>query len=169
MSGILTDEENAHLSVLKKNGFLIKFKKSDMKNVTKNGGIAILCGDGDVSIYDHHKAIISKRAHSIKLFGGPLLLCPSFKKYNKHAVSAILENISWGKSAKETKTFFIYFHYPCGVATLFDHSMDDVLKMAPEATKCIQDFFDPKKIITFFHVKRRNKGGKIEQNSYILK
>lgn len=168
MSGILSKDENAYLSTLKKTNLLKKFTREDMKNITKNGGIAIFCGDGDISIPSYHENIISERAHCVRLFGGPLLLCPSFRGFNKARADFILENIAWGKQAKETNTFFVYFHFPCGVATHFKHNMDDILNMAPEANDAINTVFTPKKILTFFHVKRINKGGTLEQNSYIL-
>lgn len=94
MSGILSREECAYLSELKISGKFKKFTQDDMKNAAKNGGVAIMCGDGDVNIFDFHQSIISKRAHCIRLFGGPLLLCPSFRGFDLSAKIAIMENIS---------------------------------------------------------------------------
>ena len=103
-----------------------------------------------------------------RLFGGPLLLCPSFRGYDGEFAQDIVKNIAWGMEAKNTKTIFLYFHFPCGVARKFGHSIEEVVKMAAEAKTAIAGL-KPKKVFIFFQVKRINKGGQEEQNTYRLR
>ena len=82
--------------------------------------------------------------------------------------SRIIENIRWGMEAKDTKSLFLYFHYPCGVAEKFGHSLVDVLGAIPFVMKEFREdkFFDYQKIFPFFHIPRLNKTGNLEQNTY---
>lgn len=168
MSGVLTPEEAEYVSRLKADGTLKRF--SDMKGITKNGGIAIICSDGDVDISDYHKRAVSHRPHSVKLFGGPLLLCPSFRGYDRCLADGILRNMKLGVGAKNTRTFFSYFHFPCGVASTYSHTIYEVIEMAlaQEVDSLLSKSFNVKSVTTFFQVKRINRGGNLEQNTYIL-
>ena len=81
----------------------------------------------------------------------------------------LLENLRQGMTVKETKTLFLYFHAPCGMAMAHDHGIEEqVQTLAPEAREFFSsdNFFDRHKIHLLFHVKRINKGGAEEQNTY---
>lgn len=166
--GELTIKEYDIIHSLKEKGVLQKFTIEELKSITKNGGIAIICGDGDIDVRRYHSRIKPNRPHSIMVFGGPLVFAPSFRGYKKSLVQDLIENMRWGMEAKATRSVFLYFHYPCGVAAMFHYSIEEVINLAPEVVSVFKQHFKPNKIHTFFHARRRNKGGNIEQNTYKL-
>jgi hypothetical protein len=169
MARVLTPEEYGFIRILKKKKILQKFDVNDLPRLTQNGGVAVFCGDGDIDASWFHRHGI-ERPHAVKLFGGPLLLFPAFRRYNPYFASSVIENIKWGMEAKDTKALFLYFHYPCGVAEKFGHNLLDVYNSIPAVLEEFRrdDFFEPDKIFPFFHVRRINRGGKLEQNTYFF-
>lgn len=169
MSEAITAEENAIVSELKKRGTLRRFVLSEVQGKTKNGGVAVVCSDGDIDASFYHRQI-SHRPHEVKLFGGPLLLAPSFKGFNQIFVESIVENMKFGMRHKKTRSCHLYFHAPCGAAGYYGYTIQEVIDLAREARNYILDdpFFISEKIDLYFHVKRINKAGDLEQNSYLL-
>ena len=152
---------------LKRLGILKKLEIEDMKGITKNGGVSIICGDGDIDVYSYHNKTVSQRPHCKSDFGGPLLLIPSFRGYDPCYAQGIIKNVKGGIKHKKTKTIFSYFHYPCAVAKEHKHTFKDVLRMMDESPE-IFDRYGFKKRFTFFHVKRLNKNKEVEQNTYLV-
>jgi hypothetical protein len=154
--GFLTEEERGRIRQLKEEGVLRKFTPDFTKGIAKNGGILIACSDGDITLSDYYKEAISDRPHSVKTFGGTLNICPDFRGFDPEEESVILKNVVKGFKAKKTRTLFLGHHYPCGMASAFNHSLDDVLTL-----NCLAHIrFD------FLHVKRVNKGNEPEENMY---
>jgi hypothetical protein len=151
MSGFLNKKEEVIIAELKRKGRLQKLAPRELRDITKNGGISVICADGDIDVRSYHRKSINPRAHSPAPFGGFLVFCKSFRGFNPGFANGFLENISWGMEAKQTETFFLYPHWPCGVATKFDYEMLEALNLLPEAI----NFFTPvsKKIHTFLHLK----------------
>jgi hypothetical protein len=169
MSGTITAEENEIVSELKKQGILRRFVLSQVQGKAKNGGVAVVCSDGDIDASLYHRQI-SHRPHEIKLFGGPLLLAPSFWGFDQAFARQIVENMKFGMRHKETRSCHLYFHAPCGVASHHGYNIPRIIDLAREARNYILDdvFFPPEKFDLYFHVKRINKAGNLEQNSYFL-
>ncbi len=167
MRQVLTGEENELVSTFKKDGVFQRFTVEELRSVTKNGGVAIICSDGDIDAYFYHTKI-SQRPHAIKVFGGPLILSPDFAGYNKIFTQGLIENLKWGMEAKQTETIFLYSHYPCGVAIKFRHYFEVTVALTARLKEIFlaDSFFKPDKIYSLFHVKRMNKSGQIEQNTY---
>jgi len=117
MRQVLTAEENELVSSFKQSGIFQRFTIDDLKEIANNnnGGIAIFCSDGDIDAYSFHTRI-SQRPHAIKVFGGPLVLSPIFRGYDKGLAYGLISNLKKGMKAKETKVIFSYFHYPCALA-----------------------------------------------------
>jgi hypothetical protein len=169
MSGFLTERESRLISRLKRDGTLRRFTVEELNSLTNNGGVAIICSDGDIDASRFHRKFVA-RPHEKKDFGGFLLLCKSFKGYDETRAKLMLENIAWGMEAKSTSSIFPYPHWPCGVGSeKYGHTLEEMINMIPEGVDVLNHnpFFSPPKITVFFHVKRINKGGKAEQNSYI--
>lgn len=164
--GELSKVEYEIVQSLKKRDALYEFKIEELKNLTLNGGIAIICGDGDIDVRRYHSRMRPCRPHSIMVFGGPLVFAPSFRGYSEFLVRDLCTNMRWGMEAKDTKSIFLYFHYPCGVASKFDYSIFDVLLKVPEVVSSFEQNFKGSNIHTFFHAKRRNRRGLIKQNTY---
>lgn len=169
MSGFLTPKEAEFISSLKKLKLLRRFKVEELQGLTRNGGIAIICGDGDIDASRFHRKFVA-RPHEKKDFGGILLLCPSFRGYDETRAKRMLENIAWGMEAKATSSIFPYPHWPCGVGAKFGHTLEEIINMIPEGIEILRnnEFFQTDKITPFLHVKRINRAGKEEQNSYII-
>lgn len=168
MSGPISSEQNLVVSGLKNRGILRRFNpEEEMSGVTKNGGVGIMCFDGDIDAELFHRRI-SHRPHVVKIVGGPLLLAPNFAEYDDIFAKKIIENIKKGMVVKQTRTIFLYFHAPCGVAMKFDYDIPQILDLAKDARDVLagDKFFS--RIFTLFHVKRVNKGGELEQNVYAL-
>lgn len=168
MSGPISPEQNLVISNLKNIGILRRFNpEEEMSGVTKNGGVGIMCSDGDIDAELFHRRI-SHRPHAVKIFGGPLLLAPNFGGYDSSFAEKIIENIKQGMEVKQTRTVFFYFHAPCGVATKFNYDIPQILELAKDSRDVLagDKFFS--RIFTLFHVKRVNKGGELEQNVYAL-
>jgi len=166
----ITEEENAIVSQLKKDGILRRFSPDEVRGKTRNGGVAFICSDGDIDASFYHRKI-SHRPHEVKLFGGPLLLAPSFKGFDDIDAAFILGNMKSGMLHKRTRFCHLYFHAPCGVAQdQYGYTIQEVIEMAKEAKAFIikDSFFLPEKIDVYFHIKRINKAKILEQNSYLL-
>lgn len=158
--------DQAILDALKIEGILLKFDPKELNGSTKNGGVAGDCGDGDTDLSVYHRKI-SHRPHEIKVFGGAMVFAPSYRGYDKAFAAKLVKNMKAGMEAKETKSLFLYFHAPCGMAAKYNHSIREQIAMAIEA-RCffIRDpFFVPEKIHTLFHTKRLRDSA-IEQNTY---
>lgn len=164
---VLTLEEYALKREMKEKGILKRFDTGEIRGMAKNGGMAILCGDGDIDVRSYHKKAVSERPHCKADFGGPLLLLPSFHGYDSCYAKGIIGNIKAGMEVKKTKTVFCYFHYPCGMAKAYHHGLLDVFKMMPEAAEILRrEGFE--RIHILFHVKRLNKKKEEEQNTYLV-
>lgn len=166
--GAITAEENELISQLKREGVLRRFIIEEVRGKAKNGGVAFVCSDGDIDASIYHREI-SHRPHEIKLFGGPLLLAPSFSHFREADAGFILENMKLGMGLKRTRFCHLYFHAPCGL-TRGRYSIPAIINMANEAKTFMlkNDFFLPEKIDLYLHVKRFNKAESLEQNSYLL-
>ncbi len=168
--GFLTGEDRDFVRDLKEVGVLEIYSENDLKNITRNGGAASFCGDGDIDVRNYHERTITGRPHSQSLFGGPLIYSPLYRGYKESFAIDSLENMREGMGAKETQRVFLYPHYPCGMATKYNHSIREVVLMAAGVhIRFISEFgFLPGKVHSFFHVKRFNRGEKEEQNTYIF-
>lgn len=162
----LNEDEMAQVKRMKEAGMLQLFKKEDVAGITKNGGVSIFCGDGDIDARSYHKKTVTSRVHSIMVFGGPLVFAPSFREYDKKFAEGLMRNIRWGMEAKHTLSVFLCLHWPCGVGAKFDYNMTDVINMAPEIEHVFLGLV--KKIYTFFHVKKIFADKREEQNTYKL-
>ena len=168
MSGTISNVENELISQLKKDGTLKRFNPDkEMKNIAKNGGVAVICSDGDIDAEPFHRRL-SHRPHAIKIFGGPLLFAPTFGGYDVVFARKLIENIKQGMEVKKTRTLYLYFHAPCGMATAYKHEIQDVLEMAQNVNEIFTSdgFFS--RVITLFHAKRINRAGNLEENTYLI-
>lgn len=168
MSGVISSKENEYISGLKRYGVLQKFNPEEIRGIDENGGVAVVCSDGDIDAEPFHRRI-SHRPHAVRIFGGPLLLAPGFGGYDAGLERRLIENIKQGMEVKKTRTLYLYFHAPCGMALAHHHDIRETLEMAKATGESLasDEFFS--KVFTLFHVKRINKGGDLEQNIYILR
>lgn len=164
----LTEKERESKCWLRERGVLCDIERGEW---TKNGGVAIMCGDGDaVEQRRHHGAVISKRPHLIAAPGGILRLAPSFTGYSSSHAEAILE---WAKDyvgIKKTSTAFLYGHWPCGAA---DGNGVDLLRMVALAGKARQTvvesgIFPEEKVHLLFHIRKTAEDGPEEMRTYRL-
>jgi|GEM_PF-726687 len=162
---VLTPHEYAKVQNLKYLDILNHIPK---RRFSQNGGCSLKCSDGDTDMQAYHREAVSHRPHSVALFGGPLLIVPSFRNYNEVFADLIMDNLIAGMMSKETSTFFGYFDYPCAMAKKYHHSVDDVFHMIPEAYDVLTTRYRMKNIESFFHIKRINRGGYEEQSSYLI-
>lgn len=170
MRQVLTAEENDLVSSFKEDGIFQRFSITDLREIANNnnGGVAIFCSDGDIDAFAYH-ARISSRPHAIKIFGGPMVLSPLFEDYNKEFARYLLKNLKMGMETKKTEVIFLYFHYPCGVAIRYRYELHFVVAMADRMKEVFTAAgFKGETIIPLFHVKRINRAGKLEQNTYRL-
>ena len=169
MSGVISSKENEYVSRLKYRGVLQRFNPEDeyINGISKNGGVAVMCSDGDIDAELFHRRI-SHRPHAVKIFGGPLLFSPNFGGYDAGFAEKIIKNIKQGMEVKQTRTIYFYFHAPCGMAAAHHHDIREILDMAMSVSGIFDraDFFS--KVFALFHVKRINKGGALEQNVYFI-
>lgn len=168
MSGVISSAENEYISELKQHGVLQKFKpEEEMSGIDKNGGVAVICSDGDIDAEPFHRRI-SHRPHAVKIFGGPLLFAPGFGGYDAGFKRKLIENIKQGMENKKTSTLYLYFHAPCGMAAVHNHNIREILDMAMAIGEIFarDKFFS--RVFTLFHVKRINKRGALEQNVYLV-
>jgi len=169
MSGVIRKEEYMTFKELCDAQVMWKFRPGELQKLTQNGGIALICGDGDIDVGPYHRQGI-ERPHSLRTFGGPMLLAPTFRGYSQKLAEGLLENISWGMKAKDTGTVFFYLHYPCGVASMFKMEMEQVIELAVDINNVLwhNQFFTPKEVFGFFHIRRLAASGKEKQNTYRL-
>jgi hypothetical protein len=150
----LSEDDRNLLDAFKEEGLITITSLDGLLGITKNGGVATFCGDGDIDAYKRHCEEVTIRAHSIKVFGGPLIFASSFNGYNKQMASGLIENIRMGMKVKQTTKCFLYFHFPCGMAREFNHSLENIINyLAPEAINAFKDLTAPEKIYSFLHVK----------------
>jgi hypothetical protein len=168
--GFLSDSERDCVRSFKDSGVLRVYSESEFQNITRNGGVATFCGDGDTDVRHHHERTITNRPHAQEHFGGVLIHSRLFRGYDEFYAMGAMRNMGWGMEAKDTASVFLYPHYPCGVATKFDHSIQEVFLMTAEVhIRFLEEYgFSPGKVHSFFHVKRLNKGAREEQNTYIF-
>jgi hypothetical protein len=166
MASFLTHEEMAQVEELKKVGVLMPFTQQEVQGLSKNGGVAILCGDGDIDAGLFHRNIVSHRPHGMRIFGGPMVFAPSFRGHDTGLVEGLLRNMSWGRSAKETRAKFLYPHWPCGVGKMFHYSMMEVIHLMREVEEVF--LHHSPRVYTFFHVAKKFDDGHEEQNTYRL-
>lgn len=167
---MLNDVEKKYIDSLKEMGVLKVLKKGDCENLTKNGGVAIFCGDGDIDARQYHCETISSRPHAITLFGGVLTFAQSFSGFNRAMFEGVIENINWGMEAKATRSIFLYPHYPCGVASKFKLSLQGTIELAAEAHEFFAEnpSFLKENIHSLFHIKGINKEGWDVQATYFF-
>lgn len=163
----ISAEDNQLVSRLKSSGTLLRFRPEEFMGLTRNGGVAVICSDGDISAPDYHAKLIH-RPHCLRVFGGSLVFAPLFRGFREAFAVGLLENLRQGMTVKDTKTLFLYFHAPCGVAAAYNHGIEEQLELAQGAKRFFasDNFFVPSKIHLLFHVKRINKAGALEQNTY---
>ena len=180
--GYLSEKERAFVRKMKKLYILRVFSVSDMRQITKNGGIMLTCSDGDVDISKYHSYAVSGRPHEIKLFGGTLNVCQEYKGYNIESEKVIVANIVNGFEAKRTRTLFLDHHFPCGMAGKYKHGIEEVLcfaylanlRFCTDLGKKLNEMLPPElslreeRIFDFFHVKWINKKKKEEQSMYVF-
>jgi hypothetical protein len=168
--GYLTKAEREYVRSLKNEKILKTYTPEQLRGITKNGGVAIFCGDGDIDVRKYHERTISDRPHAQEFFGGSLIHSRAFGDYDESFAQGALKNMFRGMGAKETQRVFLYPHYPCGMATFFRHGIYDVFRMAADVhLRFIEEYgFNSKLVYSFFHVKRMNRGMKEEQNTYIF-
>jgi hypothetical protein len=145
------------------------FTKAELNSLTKNGGSAFVCGDGDIDAYDYHASAVD-RPHHQACYGGPLILAHSYKDFSHLFAEGMLRNMKIGMRLKKTKSVFLYFHYPCAAALMVGYTLDQVLGLAHEAISRLknEDGLDPEKIYAFFHFKWEGKNGRVIQKTYRL-
>lgn len=166
---VLTLAEYELKSRLKKAGALKRFKNGELKGLlAKNGGVAIVCGDGDIDAIDHHEKEVSHRPHCKTDFGGMLLLMPDYRGFSQVYAYGMVENIKFGFSAKQTRTVFAYFHYPCAAAEYHKHSFKDVLLMIANSRNTLIEKYGFQKVHVFLHVRRLTKDRGKKQNTYLV-
>lgn len=154
---------------LKIEGVLKRFKKEDILDLTKGGGISIVCAEGGQDSGAYHRECV-RRSSSIRLFGGAMLISPRFKGYTRMEAKIVLDNISLGLLHDKTESIFPIFHWPCTIGIAFGHNMKESLTMVSEVMGILNNnpFFSTEKIYPLFHVKRINSRGNVEQNTYLL-
>ncbi|HMN19054.1 MAG TPA: hypothetical protein PKA31_00460 [Candidatus Moranbacteria bacterium] len=161
----LKEEEVLQVRELKKMGILRPFSEEEVRGRTKNGGVAILCGDGDIDARGYHKRVITNRPHSIMIFGGPIIFAKTFKGYDGGLVDGLARNMGWGRVAKETSAKFLYPHWPCGVGGMHGYTMIDVLNLMIEVEQFFKEY--SRRVYSFFHVAKKFADHE-EQNTYEL-
>lgn len=163
MAKYLTQEEMDQMKLLKEMEVLLPVNPDELK--TKNGGILILCGDGDIDAGLFHRQRISNRPHGIRVFGGPLVLAPSFEGYNTAFAEGLVHNMTLGMGAKNTRSFFVKPHWPCGVGSHYGLTMINALNLMSEVERTLLRVSP--KIVMLFHV-AKFRDGQEEQNTYRL-
>ena len=165
----LSLEDVKQVKRLKRLKIFKSFTKTELNNLTQNGGSAFVCGDGDIDAYDYHAEAI-ERPHHQALYGGPLLLAHSYKDFDPYFAECIIRNMKKGLRLKKTNAVFQYFHYPCQAALVFGYTFDQVLGFAYEVINRLnqEDVLTPEKIYVFFHFKWEGKDGRIIQRTYRL-
>jgi hypothetical protein len=161
----LTAYEEKLVSRFKAEGLLKSYTADDWDGVTRNGGVAVLCSDGDIDAFEHHAKVISRRPHCIKVFGGPLLLAKNYPGYHRPNAGFLMEQIQAGMEAKKTGTVFLKFHHPCAMAIKYHLDLIQVVGLAHQVHENFLrgGLVNPEKIFTFLHVKKKDK-----QATYLL-
>jgi hypothetical protein len=167
VANVLTLEEYGLKSKLKKLGVLKRFKNGELRGLSKNGGVAIVCGDGDIDVIDHHTKEVSNRRHCRSDFGGVLLLMQGYRGFSQTYAFGMTENIKFGFNAKQTRTIFAYFHYPCAAASYHKHTFIDVLHMIANSEETLMGY-GFQRVYVFLHVRRMKKEGHEKQNTYLV-
>lgn len=164
--GPISDADQVVVSALKREGVLLKFDPKDLSGSTKNGGVAVICSDGDTDMQLFHR-LISHRPHCQQITGGSLRYVPSFRGYRKRFAIDLMGDLQLLMNVKETKTLFLYFHTPCGMAIKYECGIREQIALAAEAREFFarDSFFVPKKIHILFHTKKL-MDGILEQNTY---
>ena len=166
---VLNSEDVQVVKSLKRLKSFQAFTKAELSALTRNGGSAFFCGDGDIDALGYHAEAI-ERPHHQALYGGPLLLAHSYKDFDPHFAECIIRNMKLGMRAKQTNAVFLYFHYPCAAALMLGYTLDQVLGFAYEVINRLsqEDILTPEKIYAFFHFKWEGKRGKLIQRTYRL-
>lgn len=164
--GIISEADVLIVRALKEEGVLLKFDPKELNGSSKNGGVAVICSDGDIDAPFFH-AQLTHRPHCVRVFGGSLLFAPSFRGYEPNFTAQLVANLKEGMIVKDTKTLFLYVHAPCGMATKYQHGIREQVALAAEARRFFAEdsFFVSTKILALFHVKKE-VDGKLEQNTY---
>jgi len=162
------------------------FSAADMRKLTKNGGVSVTCGDGDIDVSRWHSYAISDRPHEVKSFAGTLNACKEYRGYDPEEESVMVKNIAKGFYAKDTWTLFLEHHFPCGMAGFYNHTIEEVLYYAylvsmrfrgdlgTKISKRLLEIFSIEgvlredRIFDFFHVKWINKAKREEQSMYVF-
>jgi hypothetical protein len=166
---LLSPEDVKVVKSLKKLKQFQSFTKAELSSLTRNGGSGFFCGDGDIDALGYHAEAIA-RPHHQACYGGPLILAHSYRDFDPRFAENMIRNMKIGMKIKNTKTVFLYFHYPCGAALSLGYFLDQVLGFAHEAVSLLKKdkFFDPEKIYVFFHFKWEGKKRRLVQKTYRL-
>lgn len=179
---VLTNQEKVFVGGLKEKHVLRLFTPSDTKQISNNGAIFITCGDGDLDYSKHYNFAVSDRPHEFKLFGGTMNVCPTYRGYRSENDDLFLSQVYYGFRAKTTTTLNLGHHYPCAMATDFNHSIEDVFYFSYIASRRwrtdlmakLNEILPPElrlrdeRVFDYFHLKKINSQGVLEQNTYIF-
>ncbi len=173
MPRVLTGDEYAVVKRLKSQRIFLKLNDSvAMEKIGSSEGIvATACADDHTDMIRHlRNALHTEVIHPVRVFGGPLVFVPSYGDHCKEACAWLLNNIIQGMRAKDADCLVLFEHGPCAMLDEYGHSIEDAVRWIIEIEDFFFsiDFFKDKKIIFLFHVKRKNKAGAIEQNTYMV-
>lgn len=148
---------------------LHNISKDEKNEWATNGGVMIVCGDGDIDVFRHYTERVTDRPHAIKLFGGPLLMSPSFPGYgNGDDDRVICRHLALGRNVKRTLTVFPTFHFPCALGLSFGVDLIDTLgHIAAVVERLKHDGYKPCKIHPMLHIKYRH-GEKFVQKTFVI-
>lgn len=163
--GNLNPREIIFVADLKKAGIIRSINPEEIAGITKNGGVGIFCGDGDIDARQFHRKMITNRPHKISIFGGVLALAKNYPGYEEHFATALINNILAGMGAKDTRTIFLCPHFPCGMASAHGLSIENVIDLSKEVHLDIvqRGMFNGERVHSFFHIKRSGEKEDIQE------
>lgn len=174
MSDVLSKQDYKLVRTLKQMGILLNLEKPEVKRriPAVKDSVIFGCSDGHVDYETHARAIISAYVNRPGNFGGTLDLCSEYAIYDEPMINGFLKRVALGMELKKAEYLILLFHFPCGMATHFKHSLKEIFSWIPDAfdyVKGHESFLNKDEMIyVFFHVKRINAGGELEENTYLL-
>lgn len=174
MPRVLTKKEVKTLEALKDAEILrqITDEVAEKELGIGEDSVVFACSDDNTDMIPHLIDVLAVEAlHRERIFGGPLVIAKSYKKYNPEVARWLIEeNLRDGMLAKHAKQLFVFLHAPCGMLDKCGHTISDAIAWAIEIEDFIKSFpfYDDKKIHMLFHVKWRNGEGAVEQSTYII-
>jgi hypothetical protein len=179
---VLTDEEKVFVGNLKKKQILRMFSPKDTKQISSNGAVFITCGDGDIDYRKHYNSVVSDRPHTVSQFGGTMLTCRFYRGFKPYYDEYFVDQVFSGFKGKITTTLNLGHHYPCAMATEHHHCIEEVFYISYLVSKRwrtdlmerlnnrlpLKLHLRDERVFDFFHLKKINSRGKLEQNTYIF-